>query len=140
MATFTSPRLASGKHTQSVHAGMNSVIGSFSAGGVAVSAGDVVQMVRIPAGATIHSVRYSGGLCEGSTCIVGDGGVTNRYAATASASSISLVTDCMALEGHGYTYTADDTIDITYDAAASPTALGVVTLEVTYSMANPKAT
>jgi len=133
MATLKSTQVATSVPAKAIHAGMVSVKATYTAT-AAISAGDVIQMVMIPSGATIHSVRVSGNPCKQSTNIIGDGNNTSRYLASASAAPSDAITVCTAAAGHGYTYTADDTIDNSLTTATSGSASGSVTLDVTYSM------
>lgn len=102
---------------------------------LAQSAGDVIQMVPVPKGANVIDtvatfVPGAGGPVL--TWIVGDGGTTNRYQTSASgAAGLSVHANGGGL---GYSYSIDDTIDITVAAIASATAAGSVRLTVFYVM------
>lgn len=80
----------------------------------ALSANDVLQMMKIPNGATIIDgyTRFIGAPAFAWT--VGDGNSTARYAAalTASASAATGTVNPFSKSQLPYTYTADDTIDI----------------------------
>lgn len=101
---------------------------------LAQSAGDVIQMVPIPKGAFIIDVDTQFTPGAGGpvlTWLVGDGNATNRYQASVSATLATLQRNT---GGHGYSYSAEDTIDILIGAVASATAAGSVRLTVTYAM------
>lgn len=98
----------------------------------AESAGDVIQMVPVPKGAVIHELNVTFGLGGGATTInVGDGNSTGRYAASMST---NVATVQRANAGLGYSYSADDTIDIVIGTATSASAVGTYRLTVMYSV------
>lgn len=99
----------------------------------ALSAGDVIQMCHIPAGARVLTVRFAGGSGTGM-CEVGDGNNVDRYADSVSWSAAFLPVFSTILTGMGYTYTADDTIDVNVPTVTTGTAVGTVYLDVTYTM------
>lgn len=133
MATFTSSQVGSGVSPRAVHVGLNTVVGKYSTS-TALSAGDVIQMVKVPLGATVTGVTASGGAYKQYTFTVGDGNSTARYMAATSGGPTAVVTTGTALAGHGYTYTAEDTIDIVTTVATSATGTGTATLIVQYTM------
>ena len=101
---------------------------------LAQSAGDVIQMVPVPKGAQIVDVETlftpgAGGPVL--TWSVGDGNSTQRYNTSVSA---AVATQLRSVAGLGYSYSADDTIDIVVGAVGSATAAGSIRLTVTYSM------
>lgn len=107
----------------------------------ALSAGDVVQMLRVPAGATVTEVRlilvdtptvHTGAL----TVNVGDGVDTSAYAAAVVLSGSSVATATMPARGWGRTYAAEDTIDIGVTAQSAAGASGTLRLMVTYTCDN----
>lgn len=96
---------------------------------------DVVEMVKIPAGATVVNVTLSSSAGVGATAnlAVGDGGDTDRYI-TSTAFTAAALARLNAHTGHGYRFTAEDTIDILAASIATPTAGTVVRLTVEYQM------
>jgi|ERR1700742_494078 len=109
-----------------------SALYSFTA---AQSAGDVIQMVPVPKGCQIIDtlvVFTPGAGGPVLTWIVGDGGSTNRFQTSASATVATTVHANGG--GVGYSYSVDDTIDITVAAVGSATAAGSVRLTVLYAM------
>lgn len=107
------------------------------------SAGDVVQMVPVPKSAQIHdlTLAVTGGMAAGSNVAftVGDGNSTTRYstsqsaaAATGAGSGIFLRMNNYA--GNGYSYSAEDTIDVTIGTVGSMSAQMSIRLTVLYSM------
>lgn len=101
----------------------------------ALSAGDVVQMLRVPSGCTVVDLKLKTDLFGGgnATMIVGDGNDTDRYLGSTSTSASLAAVVSILPTGFGYTYTADDTIDIVFATVTSASAVGVVTLAVTYT-------
>lgn len=98
----------------------------------AQSAGDIIQMIPIPKGAAIHDVLVQcDGKAAGADIAVqaGDGNSVARYIATASGSAVTRLT-----AGLGYSYSAEDTIDVKVSTVTSATAGGSVRLTVVYSM------
>lgn len=149
MATGTSNKCAAGVQARALHAGVNSVSAIFTIdaahvpNGTGLSAGDIIQMVKIPSGATILDLKFSGGGGGGAyTCAVGDGNSVARYiSATTFASTGQLYTIyqnvpqiVVATANGAYQYSADDTIDIQVTTVLTATLAGVFTLNVTYAM------
>jgi len=96
------------------------------------SAGDVIQMVPVMKGAQIHDVLvstsgFTGGLV---TLGVGDGLSAKRYG---SGSAVAASSWRPTQFGIGYSYSADDTIDLLVDAVSTATATGTVRLTVFFS-------
>lgn len=103
----------------------------------ALSAGDVIQMVRVPKGANIISLRFTTDLFGGGNATitgVGDGNSANRYIGSASTSNSLAVALILNPSALGYSYSAEDTIDITIGTVTSASAVGVLTLVVGYNM------
>lgn len=103
--------------------------------GLAQSAGDVIQMVPVPKGAVVHDVIpvFLPGATANVTYGVGDGGSAGRYLNSFSTSGNGAVARLLTA-GLGYSYSAEDTIDITIQTAGSASAGGTVRLTVLYSM------
>jgi len=98
----------------------------------AQSAGDVVQMIPIPKGAQIAAVACQlDGKAAGADIAVGvgDGNTTTRFIATLSGSAVTQM-----VNGLGYSYSVEDTIDVRVSSVASATAGGTIRLTVSYSM------
>ena len=105
----------------------------------ALSAGDVIQMVRVPKGACITDVGFWTDLFGGGNATitgVGDGGSANRFIASASTSaSIAAILNIIP-SGVGYSYSVEDTIDITIGTVTSASAVGQLSLRVSYTLDN----
>lgn len=111
---------------------------------VALVTDDVIQMVKIPAGATIVDIILSvDDLDTGAALIldVGDGDNDDRYILGATigqgGGTVRLgqgITGAAAADAANYTYTAEDTIDIHVDTGPSGGGTGTLTLVVIYTM------
>src|SRR5262249_44535092 len=87
----------------------------------AQSAGDVIQMVPVPKGAQVIGVSSLHVPGAGGAVLVwnvGDGNATARYQASVSVSAAAILNTI----GLGYSYSADDTIDVLMGTVASATA------------------
>lgn len=118
MATLSSDRIASNLPIREIHAGAFTEVAAYS-GSAAFSAGDVVQMVNVPAGARVVDLKYQTNVLSDSVSAaftIGDGLDPNRYVSAAGLSTIGGNLD-NRLTAFGYEYTADDTVDVTIDAA-----------------------
>ena len=110
--------------------------------GAALVINDVIQMVRVPAGAYIIEVTLeTDDLDTGGPAIVldvGDGSVTDRFIdACLSAQVVANDVVCRInqMDGLNYTYAAEDTIDvIVATAPTTSTTTGTILLTVTYGM------
>lgn len=107
-----------------------------------LSTGDVLQMIRVPNGANILEVtlvvdQLSGG---NYTFTIGDGNGASRYYGSLSSGSTSAMyvqtNAAAAMAGVGYSYSAEDTIDITVGTVTTATASGVLRLIVAYTLDN----
>lgn len=110
----------------------------YTLNGVTLSAGDVIQLAKVPAGAKFVDFVISWDLlgAAGTSSYtftgLGDGNDADRYMASQSAVTSAVVR--MSIPGgQGYAYTAEDTIDLTVGTVTSGTAAtGTVRLSFTY--------
>lgn len=108
----------------------------------ALSSGDVLQMVRVPSGASILGVQLVVDQLSGGnyTFTIGDGNSAARYFGSISSGSTSAIMGftnaAFVASSMGYSYSAEDTIDITVGTATTATASGVVRLVVSYTLDN----
>lgn len=98
------------------------------------SAGDVVQMLKVPNGAQVTDLKFailghSGVL----TVNVGDGNDVSAYAASVVLSGSAVAAASMPARGFGRSYSAEDTIDIQIAAISAPVAAGTLIMSVTYT-------
>lgn len=135
MATFTSDKTVS---TVQARGGIDitSVTGTYTVS-ANLAANDIIQMVKVPKGATVQEliVSASASVAATSTGEVGDGGDTDRFVSSGSigggAASLSRLN---AATGHGYTYTDEDTIDIKFTVQTTPTTGAVLKLTAIYTL------
>lgn len=133
MATFTTTKTAAGVQPRG-DVDLTSVTGEFAVpSGFATN--DVVQMVKVPKGATIQEIIISSSAGVGATAnlSVGDTGNAARYVASTAFTSASLAR-LGVHAGHGFVTTADGTIDVTAVSIATPTAGTVIRLTAIYTM------
>jgi len=104
----------------------------------ALSAGDVIQMVKVPAGAQILSfalgmidvpTTHSGVI----TFDIGDGNSASALATTVLLSGTAVST-AMRSTGYGYSYSAEDTIDLKVTAISAAGASGGLRLSLRYTL------
>lgn len=144
--TYYSPSCRSGAGIQPrTPLGICSVSGSFDiaatgqGGGVAFVINDVIQMVKIPNGATVLDIILDCPDLDTSTGVrltVGDGDSTARYIAANNVGVAGGIIRMSVAGGSQNKYTADDTIDILISTAATGTAAttGVIYMTVFYTM------
>lgn len=133
MAIFTASKVAS---TAMARAGVQTITQTSNYTVVTnLTTADTIQMLKIPAGATIQEVIFSATASVGSTgsLSVGDGGATARFLASAAYTAAALNRLGVAA-GHGYVYTAADTIDVTAVSIATPVTGAILTLTVIYTL------
>lgn len=103
--------------------------------GTALVAADIVEFVKIPAGAVVTEVKAS---CSGSlgstlTAEFGDGDDTDRYIASATfGQGAASFANLNKHTGLGFSPTAEDTLDMKVNTAASGTTGEVITVAVQY--------
>jgi hypothetical protein len=141
MATLKGSKATDGAQPRLVEAGCVSVKSTYDLANGALSAGDVLQMVKIPHGAIIDDVKVVMGGTNNDTKIVakiGDGNSATRFFGSASLSLTQSAIISMS-DGLGYQYNLSDdaadqfdTIDITVGTVTSATATGTVTMMVQY--------
>lgn len=128
MATLTSNKVTTGTQPKGLNVGLVAVTATYTTVASA-SAGDVIQMVKVPKNATPVYVALTGVPADGHIVVkVGDGINTGRYitGGTLSAAGVgnSLVINT---EYVPYTYSVDDTIDVKLSTLSiSATAIGIV--------------
>lgn len=106
---------------------------------VAPALNDVVQMFKIPAGAKVCEVVLSSTDIDtnGTPLVTLDVGDANSATRFISASQIGRTGGVARLDqfaGLGYTYTADDIIQVKVSAAPATSVVGTVVVTVFYTM------
>ena len=127
MATYTASAAQPGVQPKGLRVGLVAVKGNYTtvASGVA---GDVVQMVKVPKGATPVYVLLTGTPIDGHIIVkVGDGVSAGRYITTGTLSVAGVNALTINTEYVPYTYSTDDTIDLTISVfSISATAIGSI--------------
>lgn len=133
MAIFTASAAQSHAIAKSLRVGLVAQTVTFSLGtGQTLTAGDVIQMVKVPANARVIFLAASGGFGD-IEFGVGDGLSTNRYLSNLTRSTAQGML-MMNQVNPGYTYSVDDTIDIAVTAASVVTITGGFELRVIWTM------
>lgn len=136
MATFTATAAAASASALYNANGTVSRVVQYSIA-ASFSAGDVVQMFKIPMGAVVSNVRFAiNGHSGVLTVNVGDGNDVSAYAASSVLSGSATVVNAMPARGFGRSYSAEDTIDIQVAAISAPVAAGTLFLAVEYTNSN----
>lgn len=127
-----------------------------SQGVTKMASGDIIQLVKVPKGATILDLRLNAAIIDGAGATtaslswsIGDGNDTARYLASYAVNgtangvvSNKAQADCVAAtwsgiaieKGLGYKYTSEDTIDavLTGVPASNHTSNAAIKVSVTY--------
>lgn len=135
MATRQSTRIATaGTQPKGLRVGLVAVTGTYSVGaGTSLSAGDVIQMCKVPKGATLVSMSLVGGSGD-ALVTVGDGVSTGRYLSSVTMSSAQPTVRVINTASVPYTYSTDDTIDITIGTVSVGTITGGFDMTCIFSM------
>lgn len=145
MATLTASAAQANVSAKMHEFGVISRVVDYSLGATGnpnLSTGDVIQMVKVPKGAAILDVRLVVDQLSGGnyTFTIGDGNSAARYYGSISSGSTSAIftvaTTGFVVSSVGYSYSAEDTIDITVGTATTATASGVLRLTVSYTLEN----
>lgn len=117
------------------------VVSTFAvpATGDGTAASDIIEMVKVPAGATVTEVSvWLTDVDTNATPLheisVGDGGDVDRFILASSIGRTGGRANLDNPVGAGYLYAADDTIDVKVTAAAATKAAGTLTMVVRYTM------
>lgn len=101
----------------------------------ALSAGDVIQMVKVPAGAIVNGVNLAYSFSAGAiTVSVGDGNSASAYVASVVISATGATTQLAFSRGRSYS--AEDTIDIKVTAVSAAPGTADLIMWVDYTCQN----
>jgi hypothetical protein len=135
MAIFTATGAQLAVQPKGLRVGLTAVKSTYSIANT-LSAGDVYQMVKVPQNATPIYVQFG---CNNGTpsylIEVGDGIVSGRYRSIATFSAaIGMVV--ASINVTPYTYSTDDTIDVTFSTITASNASlgGAFYMNVIFSM------
>jgi hypothetical protein len=140
MATLKGTKATAGAQARKVETGTISVLSKYNLAAGALSAGDVLQMAKVPHGAIIDDLKVIMTGSGNDTKVVvriGDGGSAARYFGSASL-SLTVGATIVLSDNWGYQYDISDTdaqfdtIDITIGTVTSATATGTVTMLLNY--------
>lgn len=137
MATKQSTTVAQiGTQPKGLRVGLVSAAAVWSSGAtLSLSAGDVIQMVRVPKGASLVYMALTGGSGD-ALVTVGDGGDDDRYMTAITMGSNSVLVRVMttAAAAVPYVYSVDDTIDIAVSTVSVGTITGGFNMRCIFSM------
>jgi hypothetical protein len=134
MATLTATGAQAAVQPKGLRVGLVAVRSVFSIN-VSLSAGDVIQMVKVPAGATPVFIQWGGNPKSAffSQVEVGDGIVTGRYRSMATYSQAEAMLFA-TIPVTPYLYSVDDTIDILMSVSTIQSPGGAFYMNVIFSM------
>ena len=135
MATRQSTRIATaGTQPKGLRVGLVAVTGTYSvAAATSLSAGDVIQMVKVPAGGQLVYMALFGGSGD-ALVTVGDTVSTARYLSSVTMGSNSATIRTINTYSAPYTYSVDSTIDITVGTVSVGTITGGFGMTCLFSM------
>lgn len=134
MATRTAAAAQTTVQPKGLRVGLVAVTGTFTVGaGLSLSVGDVIQMIKVPANATVVSLMVSSTYVGDAAITVGDGLTDNRYITLRSASAAMLPV-LLNRAVAPYTYSTDDTIDIDVTLVSISTIGGSFFMTAIFSM------
>lgn len=129
MATYQADRAQAEIQPRELHAGAVPFVASFTVS-TALAENDVIEMVKVPAGATVVDLWLSAedldtGATPSITLDVGDGDDTDRYLAGSTIGQAGGFARMDTQTGAGHSYAAEDTIDVLVSAAVATGATDV---------------
>lgn len=135
MATYTASGAQFGVQPKGLRAGLVAIT-SFYSLPTSASTGMVIQMVKVPANAQLVMAKLANTMTGQTTTQLGDGIDPDRYYAetTLSSSMGWIYCEQNITPVAPYTYSADDTIDITISRVSISTLGGAVYLTAIFSM------
>ena len=134
MATLTASAAHSTVQPKGLRVGLTAVRSVYSINS-SLSSGDVVQMVKVPAGATPVFIQYGGtpAAATFSNFAVGDGIVTGRYRSMATY-SLAQGMLIASIPAGPYVYSQHDTIDLDISVITAQSPGGAFYMNVIFSM------
>ena len=138
MATLQSNKAKAGVQPRLVHTGSQSVKFVYSVT-ASLSAGDVIQTVKVPHGAIMEDVKLVRTGAGQFTCNIGDGGLPNRFRLSATLVANTIISGISVAGGLAYQYDLSDdaapqydTIDLLVTTVTTAIAGGVITGIIRY--------
>jgi len=133
MATYLSPQAAATYPAKSLRVGLVQVEATYSFS-TSISTAMVVQMIKIPKGARTGFIMVANTNAGQATVQVGDGIDPDRYYVETTLSAGMGMVVCNAVTVPGYTYSLDDTIDVTISRVTITTLGGALYLKAIFTM------
>ena len=134
MATRTAAAAQTTVQPKGLRVGLVAVTSTYTIGaGLSLSAGDVIQMIKVPANATVVSLMVTSNYSGDAAFTVGDGLDDDRYISLRSA-SVAMLPVYVNRVLAPYTYSADDTIDVDVTAVSISTVGGNFFMTAIFSM------
>ena len=134
MATRTAAAAQTTVQPKGLRVGLVAVTSTYTIGaGLSLSAGDVIQMIKVPANATVVSLQVSSNYSGDAAFSVGDGLDDDRYISRRSA-SVAMLPVIINRIAAPYTYSTDDTIDIDVTLVSISTIGGSFFMTAIFSM------
>ena len=134
MATFTASAAQSTTPAKTLRVGLTAVKSVYSFDGFSSSIGTIVNMVKVPAGATVTHLEYFPNVTGEYTLEIGDSVAAQRYRSNATTSAGVGTQRPATLAMQSYKYSADDVIFMKISLASVLTLGGAFYMNVIFSM------
>lgn len=135
MATRTATKIGAAFQPKGLRVGLVSATGTYSvAAATSLSAGDVIQMLEVPAGAQVVYLALTGGSGDALITLGDSQGSTARYISSVTMSSAQPQIRVINTASAPYTYSIDSTIDITIGTVSVGTITGGFNLQAIWTM------
>lgn len=102
--------------------------------GTSLSAGDVIQMLKVPQGAQVIYLALTGGSGDALITVGDSQGSTARYISSVTQSSAQPTIRTINTASAPYTYSIDSTIDITVGTVSVGTITGGFNLQAIWTL------
>ena len=133
--TYVSPEVSAGIQPKGLRVGLIATSAVYSFAAVSYTAGDVIQMIKVPANAAVVDLKISASTGLAGSVTVGDGVDADRYHSGYALGVSVAVASMNGVQYVPYFYSTDDTIDLTHSASASGSiGNGFVCVFAIYSM------
>lgn len=135
MATRTATKIGAAFQPKGLRIGANCATGVYSvAAGTSLSAGDVIQMLEIPANAQVIYLAVTGGSGDALITVGDSQGSTARYISSVTMSSAQPQIRVINTASAPYTYSIDSTIDITVGTVSVGTITGGFNMQAIWTL------
>lgn len=135
VVTYTTTDVSAGVQPKGLRVGLIATSAVFSFTAISYTAGDVIQMVKVPANAAVVGMFISSNTGVAGSVIVGDGVYTARYNTGYALGASTAAGTINGVNYIPYVYSTDDTIDLVMSVSVTGSlGNGSVNLVVIYSM------